>query len=91
MFFGFSLIGHMTNWLQYTINGTLHTWKELEYKFLERYYSNAQFLERKTTISNFAKKECESLFDAWERFNLLLPKCLNHNMSVIEHMTHFID
>lgn len=47
-------------------------------------------MERKAAISNFDQDKFESLSDAWERFNLLLHKCLIHNMSVMEHMTHVI-
>lgn len=58
---------------------------------MERYYSNAQFVERKLTISNVAQEESESSSDAWELFKLLLLKCSDHNMNSIEHMTHLID
>lgn len=47
-------------------------------------------MERKAEISNFDQEEFESLSDAWEGFKLLLHKCENHNMSVMEQMTHFI-
>lgn len=44
----------------------------------------------KKEITNFDQEESESLSDTWKRFKLLLRKCPSHNMSAIEHMTHFI-
>ena len=52
--FGFSFIDRAKDWMQYIPNRTIQTWKELEYKLLERYYLNAQFVERKTTIMNLS-------------------------------------
>lgn len=52
--FGFYLIGRVKDWLKCIPNGTIKTWKEMEEKFLERHYSNAQFVETKATISNFS-------------------------------------
>lgn len=62
--FGFSLIGRVKDLLKCLPNGTIQTWKGLEDKFLEIYYSNAQFVERKAAISNFSQEESESLSDA---------------------------
>lgn len=62
--YGFSLIVRVKDWLQCIINGIFQAWKELEEKNLERYYSSAQFVERKAAISNFAQENSESLFDA---------------------------
>lgn len=82
---GFPLICCAKDWIQCIPNGTIHTWKELEDKFLERYLSDVQFMERKVEIC-----EVDLSSDAWQRFKLLLQRCPNHNMSVMEHMTHFI-
>lgn len=71
-------------------NDTIHTWKELEYKFLKRYFFNAQFVEGNTEISNFYQDESESLSDVSGMFKLLFQRSPNHNMSVMEYMTHFI-
>lgn len=64
--FGFSLIGHAKDWLQCIPNRTIKTWKELEDKFMERYFSNAHFIESNAEISNFIQGESELLFDAWK-------------------------
>lgn len=55
--FGFLLTGRVKDWLQCIPNGTIQTWKELEDMFFERYYSNAQFMERKDAITSFSQEE----------------------------------
>lgn len=50
---------------------------------MERYFSNAHFVERKAGISNFDQGESDSLFEAWGRFKLLLYRCPNHKMSTM--------
>lgn len=55
--FGFSFIGRAKYWLQCISNGTIHTWKQIEDKFLERYYSNVVFVERKVAITTFTQEE----------------------------------
>lgn len=47
--------------------------------------------ENKIRNYQFCQEEAKSLSDAWERFKLLLQKCLNYNMSYVEKMIHFID
>lgn len=89
--FGFSLIARAKDCFQCITNGTIQTWKELEDKFLKRYYFNAQFVERKIAITSFVQEEAMPLSDAWERFKLILRKCLNHNTGSIEEITHFMD
>lgn len=79
--FGFSLIERAKDWLLYLPNGTIQTWKELEDKFLEIFFTTMQFSEWRAEIVNFKQQETESLYDSWERFKLLLRMCPNHNMS----------
>jgi len=57
---------------------TIQTFEELELKFLEKYFPLSKYWEKKQEISNFKQGESESLYDAWERFNLLLKRCPNH-------------
>lgn len=54
---GFSLIGRTKDWFHCIPNGTIQTWEELKVKFLERYYANAQFVDRKVTITSFSQEE----------------------------------
>ncbi|GAU24177.1 hypothetical protein TSUD_84120 [Trifolium subterraneum] len=63
--------------------------KELEDKFLERFFTHKQFQKRRLEILNFQRREAESLCEAYERFKLLKRKCPNHIIDVMEHMQIF--
>ncbi|CAJ2642327.1 unnamed protein product [Trifolium pratense] len=88
--FGFTLIGRAKDWLQCIPSGTINNWKELENKFLERFFTNDMFLARRADITGFEQGESESLFEAYEHFKLLLRKCLNHSLDNMEQMQIFI-
>ncbi|MCI83033.1 putative athila retroelement ORF1 protein, partial [Trifolium medium] len=45
--FAFSLTGMAKEWLQCSPSGTIQTWKELEDKLLERFFTHNQFQKRK--------------------------------------------
>lgn len=85
--FGFSLIGRAKDWLLCLPNGTIQTWKELDNKFLERFFTTIQFTKRRIEFVNFEQQDTESLYDSWERFKSLLCRYPNHNM---EQMQNFI-
>ena len=42
-------------------------------------------------ITNFAQSEAENLHEAWERFNGLLRKFPQHNLSEAEQVAKFYD
>lgn len=65
-------------------------WKEVEDKFLERFFTTSQFTDMRDEIVNFEQQDTESLYDSWERFKLLLCRCPNHNMNNMEQMQNFI-
>ncbi|MCI35052.1 hypothetical protein A2U01_0056273, partial [Trifolium medium] len=70
--FKFSLTGRAKDWLDTIPPNTITTWQELERKFLDRYFPIHKFLERRSEIKNFEQSDGETLYDAWERFKLLL-------------------
>lgn len=88
------MIGRAKDWLKCIPNRTIQTWKELEDKFLERYYSNAQFVGREAAITNFSQDGIEFLSDAWERFKQLLRKFpmdqLSHFMRGLTTLPEFL-
>ncbi|XP_050915571.1 uncharacterized protein LOC127130642 [Lathyrus oleraceus] len=63
--------------------------QELEDRFMERFFTNTKFVERKAEISNFEQGDIESLYDMWEIFKLLLKRYMNQNMSSMKRMQHF--
>ncbi|KAK2444139.1 hypothetical protein QL285_015192 [Trifolium repens] len=47
------LTGPAKDWLQWLPRGTIATWKELEDKFLERFFTQTLFQKRKFEILSF--------------------------------------
>lgn len=62
---------------------------ELEDKFLEWFFINTKFFERRDEILNFEQGGLDSSYDIWERFNLLPRRCLNHNIRSMKQMQNF--
>ncbi|CAJ2645191.1 unnamed protein product [Trifolium pratense] len=87
--FTFSLTGTAKEWLQCLPSGTIQTWKELEDKFLERFFTHNQFQKRKADIMNIKQHDNETLGEAYERFNLLKIKCPIHSLDTMELMQIF--
>jgi hypothetical protein len=69
--------------------GSIATWKELEDKFLEKFFTHTLFQKRKSEILSFKQHESESLCEAYERFKLLMRRCSNHSISAMEQMQLF--
>jgi len=78
--FPFTLTGRARDWLLTSLGGTIQTWEELELKFLEKYFPMSKYWDKKMEIQNFKQRENESLYDAWERFTLMLKRCPNHEL-----------
>ena len=89
--FPFTLTGKAKDWLLTLPNGTIQTWEELELKFLEMFFPVSKYLDKKQEIENFMQGESESLYDAWERFNLLLKRCPGHEFSDKQYLQVFIE
>ncbi|XP_039688632.1 uncharacterized protein [Medicago truncatula] len=89
--FSFTLTGKAKDWLLTLPNGTIQTWEELELKFLEKYFPMSKYLDKKQEIASFRQGEGESLYDAWERFNLLLKRCLGHEFSEKQYLQFFTE
>lgn len=54
-----------------------------------RYFPTAKYLAQKKEISCFKQQEGEVIYDAWERFKLLLKRCLGHTLSEIDIIQAF--
>ncbi|XP_039688640.1 uncharacterized protein [Medicago truncatula] len=64
---------------------------ELELKFLEKYFPMSKYSDKKQEIAGFRQGEGESLYDAWERFNLLLKRCPGHEFSEKQYLQFFTE
>ncbi|CAJ2638252.1 unnamed protein product [Trifolium pratense] len=87
--FKHSLTGRAKDWLDTIPAGTIETWRQLERKFLDRYFPIHKFLERRAEISNFEQADGETLYDAWERFKVCLKRCPNHGFDGHNQMQMF--
>ena len=78
--FWYSLNGRARDWLDVLPSDSIETWDQLKREFLDRYFPTAKYLARKKEISSFKQQEGEVLYDAWERFKLLLKRCPGHKL-----------
>jgi len=81
--FPFSLAGKAKEWLKSHPNQSLNSWKDVEEKFLNRFFPPSRYIKAKADISTFRQGPDEPFCEAWERFNSLLRKCPNHGFEDI--------
>jgi len=62
--FALTLTERAKDWLHALPNGTIQQWKELEEKFLKRFFPISKLLEKRAEISSFEQGDTESLYDA---------------------------
>ncbi|XP_020207898.1 uncharacterized protein LOC109792860 [Cajanus cajan] len=65
-------------------NQSLITWRDVETKFLARFFPPSKNTEARTAIATFAQGADEPLCEAWERYKSLLRRCPNHGFE-LEH------
>ncbi|PNX91304.1 hypothetical protein L195_g047434, partial [Trifolium pratense] len=87
--FKHSLTGRANDWLDTIPPGTIQNWRQLERKFMDRYFPIHKFVERRAEISNFEQSDNETLYDAWERFKVCLKRCPNHGFDDHNQMQMF--
>jgi len=79
--FPFTLTGKGRDWLLTIPGGTIRTWDKLELKFLDKYFPMSKYWDKKMEIQNFKQGDSESMYDAWQRFTLMLKRCPNYELS----------
>jgi len=89
--FSFTITGRAKDWLLSLPARTIQTLEELVLKFLEKYFPMSKYGEKKQEILNFKQRVSESLYDAWERFNLLLKRCPNHEYTEKQYLQIFTE
>jgi len=50
-----------------------------------------KYWDKKMEIQNFKQGESESLYDAWERFTLMLKRCLDHELTEKQYLQIFTE
>ncbi|KAF1878771.1 hypothetical protein Lal_00047443 [Lupinus albus] len=89
MMFSFSLVGEAREWLKSHPTQSLTNWNDLESKFLTRFFPPARYVHAKFEISTFRQGADEAFYEAWERFQVLLRKCLNHGFEDVDQLNIF--
>nr|GEW83288.1 hypothetical protein [Tanacetum cinerariifolium] len=63
--------------------------EEMVTKFLSKYFPPSMVTKLRNDIRNFQQLPNESLFEAWERYKLLIDRCPNHNMLLVTQIDTF--
>ncbi|XP_027082527.1 uncharacterized protein [Coffea arabica] len=79
--FPFSLKDSAKDWLYYLSPGSITTWDQLKKKFLDKYFPASRAASLRKEICGIKQHSGESLYEYWERFNFLLHKCSQHQIS----------
>ncbi|GJS52128.1 cysteine-rich receptor-like protein kinase [Tanacetum coccineum] len=61
--------------------GTINTWDLLKKAFIQTYCPPSMTAKQLEDIHNFKQEGDESLYQAWERYNDLIYKCLLHDIN----------
>ncbi|XP_020205130.1 uncharacterized protein LOC109790395 [Cajanus cajan] len=80
--FPLSLTGKDKAWLQSQPNQSLTSSRDVETKFLARFFPSSKNTEAKAAIATFLQGVDEPLCEAWERYKALLRKCPNHGFDI---------
>lgn len=67
-------------WLDSQSIDSINTWDKLVSKFLAKYFPLSKTMKLRMGITIFLQLEGESLYEAWERFKLMLRKCPYHDL-----------
>nr|GEW95736.1 reverse transcriptase domain-containing protein [Tanacetum cinerariifolium] len=78
--FPHSLTHHAIAWFDRLPRNSINTFKQMAKMFLGKYFPPSMVRKLKNEITNFRQRPAESLFEAYERYMLLIDRCPNHNM-----------
>nr|GEU54250.1 reverse transcriptase domain-containing protein [Tanacetum cinerariifolium] len=68
---------------------SINTFEQMAKMFLSKYFSPSMVTKLINEITNFCQCPDESLFEAWERYKLLIDRCHNHNMLPVTQIDTF--
>nr|GEU82051.1 reverse transcriptase domain-containing protein [Tanacetum cinerariifolium] len=84
-----SLTHHATAWFDRLPRNSITTFEQMAKMFLKKYFPPSMVTKLRNEITNFRQRLDESLFEAWERYKLLIDCCPNHNMLPITQIDTF--
>nr|GEW94307.1 reverse transcriptase domain-containing protein [Tanacetum cinerariifolium] len=89
--FPHSLTHYATAWFDRFPRNSINTFEKMAKMFLEKYFPPSMVTKLKNKITNFRQRPDESLFEAWERYKLLIDRCPNHNMLPVTQIDTFFN
>nr|GEY05089.1 reverse transcriptase domain-containing protein [Tanacetum cinerariifolium] len=87
--FPYSLTHHATTWFDRFLRNSITTFEQMAKMFLEKYFPPSMVTKLRNEITNFRQRLDESLFEAWERYKLLIDRCPDHNMLPVTQINTF--
>nr|GEU90608.1 reverse transcriptase domain-containing protein [Tanacetum cinerariifolium] len=87
--FPHSLTHHATAEFDRLPRNSITIFEQMAKMFLEKYFPPSMVTKLRNEISNIRQRPDESLFIAWERYKLLIDRCLNHNMLPVTQIDTF--
>nr|GFB85945.1 reverse transcriptase domain-containing protein [Tanacetum cinerariifolium] len=87
--FPHSLTHHATAWFDRLPRNPINTFEQMAKMFLGKYFPPFMVTKLRNEITNFRQRPDESLFEAWEHYNLSINRCPNHNMSPVTQIDTF--
>ncbi|GJY21735.1 hypothetical protein Tco_0394301 [Tanacetum coccineum] len=79
--FPITLTGAAKRWLDRFPTGTINIMELLKKAFIQRYCPSSKTAKQLEEIHNFKPEGDETLYQAWERYNVLLYKCPTHDLN----------
>nr|GEW77135.1 reverse transcriptase domain-containing protein [Tanacetum cinerariifolium] len=87
--FPYSLTHHAIAWYDRLPRNSIYSFDDMMRKFLSEYFPPSMVTKLRNEITKFEQKLHESLFEAWERYKLLINRCPNHNMLLVIQIDTF--
>ncbi|GJZ76474.1 hypothetical protein Tco_0641146 [Tanacetum coccineum] len=79
--FPITLTGAAKRWVDRLSPRTIDSWDLLKKAFIQRYCPPSKTAKQLEEICNFKQEGDETLYQAWEKYNDLLYKCLTHDIN----------
>ena len=88
--FPFTLQDGARDWLYTLPTGAVTTWRQLQQKFLEKYFPASRVQEMRRRIGSLKMGTNESFYDYWGRFQAMLVKCPQHQITEHDLIQYFV-
>ncbi|GJY51912.1 reverse transcriptase domain-containing protein [Tanacetum coccineum] len=83
------VLHHATAWYDRLLRNSIHSFEDMMRKFLSKYFPPSMVTKLRNEITKFRQDPNESLFEAWERYQLSIDRCPNYNMHLVTQIDTF--